>query len=92
MENDKKVRGTTNSGFGFELDKDAMNDMELLEELSALDKGDATVLPSVMERLVGAEQKKALYDHVRNEKGRVPIDKIMQEVKEIFESCKEVKN
>lgn len=85
------VSGKTKSGFEFKLDNDAMNDMELLEDLGKLDSGDVLIIPRILERILG-EDKSALYDHVRTESGRVPIDALVTELKSIFESSKELKN
>lgn len=74
---------TTATGFTCEIDDDALNDMELLEGLIGMDNGDANMMPFVMDRLLG-ENKKALYDHVRTEAGRVPVDKVTAELAEIF--------
>lgn len=86
------IKGTTESGFDFEIDEDALDDMELLEDLCALDRGELDVLPAVLGRIIGENQKKALYDHVRNEKGRVPTTAVVNEIKSIFEAAKETKN
>ena len=77
------MKGTTSTGFTFELPDDVMNDMELFEDLRAMDHGDPTAMVPVVQRLMG-DQKKALYDHVRTETGRVPIDKVTAEILEIF--------
>ncbi len=86
------ISGKTASGFEFEMDDQALNDMELIEDLMQVDKGDVTALPGVLKTLLGEEQKKKLYDHVRNEKGRVPMDLLAKEVTEIFKASKTVKN
>lgn len=92
-EKEKKViKGITKSGFSFEIDEDTLNDAELLEELISLDKGDATKYPEVVKMILGEDQKKALYDHIRNEKGRVPLDKLSNEIIEIFQTSKSGKN
>ena len=39
------LKGTTTSGFVFEVDEGVNDDMELLENLIRLDKQDITVLP-----------------------------------------------
>lgn len=81
----------TKSGFEFELTKESMNDMELLEELAELDSGNPVVLGSVLERLLGKKGKKNLYDHVRID-GRVPIDSLVNELKEMMNITKALKN
>ena len=81
----------TSSGFEYELDPAIANDMELLEDLAGWDDGNLVCVPRAIERLLGKEQKDALYNHLRGEDGRVPTDKVMAEVIEIFNSTKETK-
>lgn len=88
------AEGKTSSGFAYVIDEDVNDDMELLEGFIALDSGDMTSLPQCITSLLGAEQKKALYDHCRSEKtGRVSSKKVIAEVGEIIKSVQsEVKN
>lgn len=81
----------TESGFVCEVDEQAFNDMELLEDLAALDGGDVRRVPAIVEQLLGAEGKKALYDHIRTESGRVPIDAAVEEIKRVMEALSEGK-
>lgn len=85
------INGKTKSGFAFKLDDEAMNDMELLEDLKKLDGGDVLAVPSILERMLG-KQKEDLYNHVRTESGRVPIDALVGELKGIFEASRDAKN
>lgn len=73
---------TTPGGFCCELDETMLNDMELFDGLTALDQGDMSALPMVVTKIVG-ENKKALYDFVRDERGIVPIDKVTAELRDI---------
>lgn len=41
--------------------------------------------------LLGKEQKASLYEHCRNKNGKVPADKVIAEIEDIFKTCKEVK-
>lgn len=77
------LKGKTKSGFKFEIDEMIADDLELLEEIAKADK-DVTVFPDVLERILGADQKKALYDHLRNEHGRVSIKAAVDEFTEIM--------
>ena len=47
---------------------------------------------SVLNRLLGTEQKERLKEHLRMENGRVPASKMMNEIGEIFRNVKEGKN
>lgn len=86
------MKGKTTSGFEYELDESALDDYELLEELCELDEGDTSKTISVLNRLLGNEQKERLKEHLRMENGRVPASKMMLEMGEIFNSVKEGKN
>ena len=84
------VKGVTRSGFEFEAAEDIVNDMELFEALSDLDGGDTRALVPVC-RIVLGEQKKALYEHLRAQYGKVPIDKVYEEITDIFGALKDGK-
>ena len=66
------LKGKTESGFEFEIDENIADDMELIEDIAKADK-DVSVFPGVLTKILGEEQKSALYDHLRNENGRVSI-------------------
>lgn len=77
------VRGTTGSGFEFEIDETIADDMEFMESLAdAMD--DSIKFPKVIESLLGKDQKKRLYDHVRGDGKRVSIEKTVVEFTEIM--------
>lgn len=84
------ITGKTKSGFAFEIEEDAFNDMELFEALCDLDEGKATAAASVCRRILG-DRKKALYEHLRTESGRVPMDKVMEEIADMIAAAKEGK-
>ena len=77
------ISGVTRSGFAFEIDESVANDMELFEALCDLDNGDATAVVPVVRKILGS-QKKALYDHLRGEAGNVPVNKVTEEIVDIF--------
>lgn len=77
---------TTATGFVCEIEDEALDDMELLEGLIAIDHGESDQLSFVLNRLLGDETKKALYDHVRTESGRVPTKAVSEELAEIFKA------
>lgn len=88
--NDKIIKGTTKSGFRFSVDSEVFKDMELLELIGEVDDN-PILMPKLLEKMFGKKQKDNLYDFVRDDKGSVPIEKISEIVKDIFES-KELKN
>ena len=78
------MKGTTRTGFVFEVDENAFNDMEVVDVLSS-EEMDATYKMSVLvSRMLGENQKKALYDHLRDASGRVPVDAVEREMEDIF--------
>lgn len=83
--------GTTESGFQYTIQPDAIDDYELLEDLCDIDNGDASKITIAARRLLGDTQLEALKDHVRNENGRVPATKMVEEITQIFNESK-VKN
>lgn len=86
------VKGETKSGFKFQLNEEAMNDMEFIEFLAKTEES-VTALPKVIEMVLGENQKKKLYDHIRTKDGRVPLEAVNNEISEIFDIAgEEVKN
>lgn len=81
----------TKSGFEFELSKDRLNNYELLEVISEIEEN-PLVMPQVLKLLLGKEDTNRLKDHVRTEDGFVPVDKLEDEITEIFYSQSETKN
>lgn len=90
----KEIKGTTSSGFQYELTEESLDNYELLEILSEIDNGDQSKLPIMIEMFLGMEQKEALKEHIRSKSnnGKVSSTMIFEEVSEIFEQTKEVKN
>lgn len=86
------LKGETSTGFEFSLGDDVMDDYELLEVLSSIDTGDYTLVPKMVEMLLGKEQKESLKDHLRNKNGKVSVKGMMEEVMEIFKESTQGKN
>lgn len=79
------ITGKTTTGFKFKVDPDAVKDMEFIELASEVEEN-GLLLPKMIECVLGKEQKKQLYDHVRNANGRVLVDDINDEIKDIFDA------
>lgn len=77
------LTGKTKSGFKFEIDETVADDMELLEDMAKADR-DTSLFPGIIEKVLGADQKARLYDHVRNENGKVPIRATLDEFIEMM--------
>lgn len=80
------LKGKTKSGFKFEVEDDRLNNYELVEAISEVSDGNPLALTKVIKLLLGEDEAKSLKDHVRDEKGLVPSDKLSDEVMEIFQS------
>ena len=73
------------SGFKAEVDEEAINDVEMLEDLNDLREGDVTAFVRIL-KLFGLEKddRNKLYQAIKGESKRAPIDKLMEQVNEIF--------
>lgn len=78
------IRGTTSTGFEFTADNEQMNNAEFLEDYVAMMDGNTGAVFRIVERVLGKEQKKELYDHIRDERGNVPVEKLNVELGEIL--------
>jgi len=79
------MRGTTASGFEFTVNKESLDDWEMVDLLSqmAID-GNTLALPKFAKTFLGAEQCKALVEHCKTD-GKAPVEKVMNEVLEIIQ-------
>ena len=84
------LEGKTTSGFEFKISENIIDDYELVEALGALDD-DPLMVPKVVTMLLGKEQTTALKEHARVD-GRVSTQKMMDEIKDIFENVSTIKN
>lgn len=78
------VTGTTSSGFAFSLDEKALDNMELVDTLAEMESGDSLAISAVVRMVLGEEQRRALYEHLRTDDGRVPASAVSDAVMEIF--------
>lgn len=80
---------TTRSGFEIEIDESCMDDMELLDMISELADGGLLTYPKIAGKIMSADEKKRLYDHIRDqETGRVPTEAFAAELTDIFDGLK----
>jgi len=82
----------TESGFECDINEMVLDDMEVLDYLVAIDDGDSTKYPKLLAKILTPEAKKALYDYVRTEDGRVPYAALSPEISDIIHSIKNGKN
>lgn len=82
------TEGVTASGFKFAFDETVMNDFEIVDAIADIVSNEPSRLLSGLSvfvtKVLGAQGKKALFDHVRTEDGRVPIEAVEKEVGEIL--------
>ena len=75
----------TKAGFEAEIDVNALDDMELLEDLARMDAGEQWLAARVVLRLLGADQKKKLYDFCRDpDTHRVSVAKVAEVLSDLF--------
>lgn len=84
------TKGTLDSGFEFEIDETRLDDMRFLEDLAAMDEN-PLIMPRVIERMLGKEQKERLYTHLEKD-GKVSIADFSAAISEIFEKSSKLKN
>lgn len=84
------LKGTTKSGFKYEIKEETLNDYELFELISEVDEK-PLLLPKLVLKLLGEKQKNNLIKHVKKDKDIAPLDKISEEIMEIFKN-KPIKN
>ena len=85
------LTGITSSGFAWQIEESALDDMELRDALVAWDNGDGTAFSAVCLHLLGKKQRAAFYDHLRGPDGRVKATQAVDEVNEILLALRHVK-
>jgi len=85
------MKGKTSTGFEFDIEDERLDDMELVDIMAEIDEN-PLLMPKLCKMLLGEEQKKRLYDHLRSKDGRVPIEATTNAIQEIFNSPGDLKN
>lgn len=85
------IQGKLKSGFEYRIEESALDNMELLDLIVEVDKNPLAI-SKVVKMLLGEEQRNNLYDHLRTEKGNVPVMAVSEAVAEIFQSSNRGKN
>ena len=75
---------TTKSGFCCEIDPEVLNNMELVDALAEVQNGNSLAYPTVCLLILGKETRTRLFNHLRNEAGRVPPADVDRELTEIM--------
>lgn len=85
------MKGKISTGFEFDIEDERLDDMELVDIMAEIDEN-PLLMPKLCKMLLGDEQKKKLYNHLRSEDGRVPIEAVTNAIQEIFNSPGDLKN
>lgn len=80
------LKGKTKSGFSYSIPESRVDNMELMDALVGVDKGNPLDASVALDLLLGKEQKKALYDHLRTDDGTVPVKSVVEVLLEILQS------
>ena len=79
----KKVR--LQSGFEMELPDGALNNMEMVDALAEMESDeDPLAVSRILKAILGEKKRKELYKHLRTEDGYVPVERVVEAVREIF--------
>ena len=79
-------KGKLANGFEYEVDEMVLDDMELLDAVAEAQDENPLKISQVITMVLGKEQKRHLYDHIRNENGRVPTAAAIDAIMELFEA------
>lgn len=78
-------------GFALDIDDKKLDDYELMEALTDIDKGKAARITDAVDILLG-EEKKRLFEHIREEKGYVSMEVVQNALLEVITGLKNGKN
>lgn len=76
-------KGKLKCGFEYEIDESVLDNMELLDVIVEVDEN-PTGISKLVRMLLSDDQRKQLYDHLRTEKGNVPVMAVSEAITEIL--------
>lgn len=82
----------TKSGFEIELSEDFLDDDELMRDLIAVEDNDLRAMLRLEDRFFRKEELARLYDHLRDENGKVPMSAVQNTIGELLTSIVAGKN
>jgi len=85
------IKGKTKSGFHYLIPEKRLDNYELLEAISDVESN-PLLMPKVLKLLFGQEQTEKLKKHLADKEGLISMEKMTDEIQEIFESQTQVKN
>lgn len=83
------IQGKLENGFEFTIDEKILDDMELVDAMAEAEGENPLKFSTVILKVLGKEQRDRLYDILRNEDGRVPIEAVSDAITEILKSAGE---
>lgn len=79
------ISGTTKDGFDFAISEQILDDYELMEYLGKAEDNPLAIT-NVVDKLLGMEQKKRLFKHIKSKCGYVSATEITDKIFEIFDA------
>ena len=76
-------KGKLENGFEYEVDENVLDDMELVDALAEAEENPLKI-SIVSKKVLGDDQRKKLYDHLRRKDGTVPVEDAAQAVVDIL--------
>ena len=76
-------KGKLENGFEYKVDENILDDMELLDALAEAEENPLKI-SVVSKKILGDEQRKKLYDHLRRDDGTVPVEEATQSIVDIL--------
>ena len=86
------MKAKLKDGFEVEIIEENVGDWEFLEILSDIDDGESGLIVKAARMMLGKDGVKALKEHLRGEKGKVPVTAMVDALYELMESVGELKN
>lgn len=72
------------NGLELEVNEKSLNNMELLDALEEMAEGNELAISKVVKLMLGNENRKKLYDFIRDKDGRVPLEEVDKCLTEIM--------
>lgn len=85
------IKGTLKSGFEYQIEESTLDNMELLDAIAEVEENPMGI-SKVVKMLLGEDQRRKLYDHLRTDRGNVPVAAVSDAVAEIFQGSGQIKN
>lgn len=73
-----------NCGIWVNIEKEVFDDMQIVDLLAELEDGNGLVISKLSKLIFKPEDKKAIYNALKDEHGRIPVNKFAETFTEIF--------